>query len=270
MTKIRIRVVQVIAGLAGVVCVALALHGIHYMGVAHAAAEAEVTPAATGGLGIEATIALWLALGLAALAGVETMLRGVQAVLAAIAPRTSTTLDDDALAAVTRAHDAVAEAIVAIKGQTKPPPEVPGAKLAGLAIFLLCGSLAVSQASCGPKSAAFGKALWDCTSGERAKVVAAVTPLVTSVILAAASADGKLIDTATVKAATSKASLMDEAGILLECAKASAFAALLTPPKPVEGAPAAAGLVLDPTALRAAYEALRPDGATFQTAAGVL
>jgi hypothetical protein len=125
--------------------------------------------------------------------------------------------------------------------------------------------------ACGPRSTQFAHDLWDCTAPERVKAVAAVTPLVTSLILAAASADGKLIDTATVKAAVSKANLTDEAGILVSCAVASAFAALAKPAALAAGAPQSAALVLDPSALRTALDEIRAErfpGATFKTASG--
>jgi len=207
-------------------------------------------------------------------------------VLRFVAPRTKATWDDDLLARLESIPALAAglnEILFHVRKQavttgttttniTVEQPTTPAVALvppvAGLLLVLLLGSLCVAPACTGAQRTAVGHAAWDCLAPQRAEAVAAVTPLVTSLILAAASADGRLIDTAPIRAATSKASLLTDAGILLSCATASAFAALLHPPAPTPGAPAAAGLELDPRALRAAYESLRPTGATFVTRDG--
>lgn len=130
-----------------------------------------------------------------------------------------------------------------------------------LLAWLACGAIGVawiavasgtlSLTGCtNPKVQAVEKALWDCTAPERAAAVDAITPTVISVIKAAGSADGKLIDTSTVKSAITKANVLSEAGILLSCALASAVAILEAPaPAPAPGAPAASPYALDPAAV---------------------
>lgn len=130
-------------------------------------------------------------------------------------------------------------------------------------------SLVVFEPGCSnPKVQAVERAVFDCTAPARADAVAAVTPAVVSVIKAAGSADGKLVDISTVKAAITRANVMSEAGVLLSCALASAIAVLETPtPAPVAGAPAAAPFVLDPAAVRATWASIKRDqlgGADFR------
>lgn len=139
-------------------------------------------------------------------------------------------------------------------------------------------TLGASQVSCGPKTTALAVGIWDCLAPERAEAVDALTPFAESVILAAASADGKLIDTTKIKAATSKVNLQTEAGVLLECAMASAVTALLSQPNTTSATSAAArvqsdgafGLVLSPTALRDMWSQVAPSGTKFRTQHGVL
>ncbi len=119
-------------------------------------------------------------------------------------------------------------------------------------IGVAVGGLSLSGAAgcTNPKVQAVEHALWDCTAPERADAVNAITPTVVSVIKAAGSADGKLIDTSTVKAAITKANVLSEAGVLLSCALASAVSILETPaPAPTPGAPAASSYALDPAAV---------------------
>lgn len=152
-------------------------------------------------------------------------------------------------------------------------PAVAAAKAvsAALAVVLLAGTV---QIACGgAQGKALGSALWNCTAPERADAVAAVTPLMVSVLKAATSADGKLIDYSTVKAATSKANLMTEAGVLLSCAAASAFAILTAPQPTVPGSAASALFVIDPAALRSTWARLKAEqlgDAKFTTSAGAM
>jgi hypothetical protein len=110
---------------------------------------------------------------------------------------------------------------------------------------------------------AVGQTIWDCTAPERSELVTLLTPVFASLLTRYASADGKSIDTSALGSATSKQNLESDASVALECAKAKAFSDALTPPPATPGAPAAAGLVLDPTALRAAYERIRPAKSAF-------
>jgi len=147
------------------------------------------------------------------------------------------------------------------------------AAIVSMVILGCCCLAALGGASCGgTKAREIESAVWNCTAPERAEAVAAVTPAVVSVIKAAGSADGKLIDLSTVQAAISKANLLTEAGVLLSCALASAVAILEAPtPAPAPGAPAAAPYVLDPAAVAkvwAEIDAKQLGGARFQVGGG--
>lgn len=143
-------------------------------------------------------------------------------------------------------------------------------KAAAVVLFLAIASSSTLACTAGQR-AAVAKAAWDCTAPERAEAVAALTPLADSVIVAAASADGKLVDPSKLKAAFAKANLLSDAGALLTCALASATAALIAhPAAPTTGA---AGLTIEPAALRAAFDQVRADqfpGATLKTASGAI
>lgn len=142
--------------------------------------------------------------------------------------------------------------------------------LGGLLVIAGLGSGGAQISGCGPGTKALAHDIWtNCLAPERAEVVATLTPLAESVILAAASADGKMIDAGKLLAATSRASLMTEAGILLNCAMASAVTNLLTPAPQVTGA-SSSPLVLDPAALREVWSRVAPAGSRFRTLHGDL
>lgn len=222
-----------------------------------------------------------------------------------IAPRTKTQLDDKAAKVIDDLRSDVALLAAAVRSVLVPPPPAagtspmtavvttttispdqpavsrttsksnvgsPGAPLVAVLIALgMLGALSMFCACAPGAGATLKSGLWQCTAPERAQAVEALTPLATSVILAAASADGKLIDTAKLEAALSKANLESDAGALALCAAATAIAALATPAPPAPGAPAAAGLVIDPMAARAAFETVRArhaPGVTFHTSHG--
>jgi hypothetical protein len=140
------------------------------------------------------------------------------------------------------------------------------------------GTLSCSSA----QRTAIGDALWDCTAPQRAEAVEVLTPTLESLIVAAASADGSKIDTSKLQAALSKANLLNEAGALLTCAAASAFAALAISASQATGELSVVArssvaalpdvpIRPDPTALRQAFDELRASrfpGATFKTANG--
>jgi hypothetical protein len=146
-----------------------------------------------------------------------------------------------------------------------PTPTIVKATLVILAI-LAAGSIPL-QISCGPRSAAVARGIWDCLSPERQQAVDALTPLAESAILAAASADGKLIDASKLRAATSKATLETEAGVLIQCAMASAISEFL---KPTPAGTGASPLVLDPDAVRQAWSQIAPEGQQFKTRNGTI
>lgn len=169
------------------------------------------------------------------------------------------------------------DVVAALTGSAPLPP----AKISAVVLLVLmlgaAGMATLGASACdNPKVKAAEHALWDCTAPQRADAVAAVTPAVISVIKAAASADGKLIDTSTVKSAITKANLFSEAGILLSCALASAVAILEGGEAPgtavsalsVSGAPAPR---IDPAAvakLWAEVSSTQLAGAHFQVTGG--
>lgn len=164
--------------------------------------------------------------------------------------------------------------VVALFKLINPTPTAAKGAAVVLALALVGGALGGSQIGCsGTQRQELKTALWNCSDPVRSDAVSAVTPLVVSVIKAAGSADGKLIDYSTVKAAVSKANLLTEGGVLLSCAAASAFAILIAPQPTVPGSAASAPFVLDPAALRAAWVRLKAEqmgDAKFVTAAGVM
>ena len=158
---------------------------------------------------------------------------------------------------------------------TSPTATAKSAATVSLSLLVLVAlTLGASQVACGPKTTALVAGIWDCLAPERAEAVDALTPFAESVILAAASADGKLIDTTKIRAATSKANLNTATGVLLECAMASAVTALLsqpgTPTPSAAQTSGAVGLVLSPEALRDMWAQVAPPNVSFRTAHGVL
>lgn len=191
------------------------------------------------------------------LAGVATILAGVSVVLHAVAPRTKTTVDDRAAAAFDAARTDVlavlsllrqlvpAPAVVAPTPLPEPPPapepKAPSTAVPALAVALAlaASSLAATQASCGaaPVAVAVGRALLDCTFGDRAALASAFGPALEALVRAASAGDGTRIDFATVRAALSPASLRTEPGVVLACAAARTFARLRAlPPDKSDGA----------------------------------
>jgi hypothetical protein len=168
----------------------------------------------------------------------------------------------------TSAAPAVTPALSTAPTTPAAPPPTPTIIKATLVILtiLAVGTLPL-QISCGPKSAAVARGIWDCLSPERQQAVDALTPLAESAILAAASADGKLIDASKLRAATSRATLETEAGVLIQCAMASAIAAFL---KPSPAGTGASPLVLDPDAVRQAWSQVAPEGQRFKTKDGTI
>jgi len=174
---------------------------------------------------------------------------------------------------------AVAMAFKLLTPTVAPPPTLPTATVVNASkvslLVLVALTLGTSQVSCTPGvRSALAAGLWNCVAPERAEAVDALTPFAESVILTAASADGKLIDTNKIKAATSTANLETETGVVLECAMATAVTTLLSQPaKAPQGtaafAPARSGL-LSPEALRDMWSQVAPSGARFQTRHGDL
>lgn len=162
--------------------------------------------------------------------------------------------------------------LAALTGSDSKAAKVNSAAVLALIILGVTSGLALGGAACGPKTKALESAVWDCSAPARADAVAAVTPTVISVIRAAGSADGKMIDTSTVRSAISKANVLSEAGVLLSCAFASAVAILETPMlSPAAGSPASSPYELDPAAVAkvwAEINASQLGGAHFLVASG--
>jgi len=247
--------------------------------VAHAAAVVDnpVVIATPVSAGLDWQV--WIAIGIGVIGGAKALLEGVAMILRPIAPRTKTTIDDGVLASVEAAHAKLDELLGIVKVWQPAPTSVnvtnvvppAGSGTAAMLVVVLLAGLGGGLACTSAQRTELGQAAWNCTDSVRADAVAAVTPAVISVIRAAASADGKLIDLSTVKSAISKANLRTEAGVLLACAAATAFAWLGQPTPAMPGAPMSAGLVIDPAALRTAWSAIdtgQLGGARFTVAVG--
>lgn len=135
-----------------------------------------------------------IALGLAALAGVETLLRGASMILHAIAPRTKTTFDDKLAEDVDEIHDKLD---MLLKLAPRPPGAVPIVTGGAAILLVLLGGLAISQsAACGSTSKAAGKAVLsdvvDCTTADRVKLETQFGPTVEQALQRATGLDGKV------------------------------------------------------------------------------
>lgn len=274
MTKLRSRIVKTTLSLIGIVAVAGAFSIIGCIASARAAGAVVV-----GGPGdlpstvSDARVAMWIAGGTAALAIISTIFHVLRTRIHSAAIATIS----DSVDALRRIVQPVNIAMVSAADQREPltktatPVNVVSGTISIVAALLVIGVAACSGTP--NKVTTVGAGLWNCLAPERAQAVEVLTPLAESVIKAAANADGSLIDASKLKAITNKADLTTEAGILLECAMASAVTALLTPTAPVVPSGAAAMTAprgIDPGALRAAYESIRPPGARFHTAGGDL
>ena len=216
---------------------------------------------------------------LLALAG--AILGAASMVLHVLAPRTKNTVDDrlrddiDEVLAFLRGRPPVDGGSVAAAAPAQPPstPPVAAAMMLAVALAAMCAGGAALGACSSVQRAAVASAVWDCTAPERAQAIQVLTPLVDSVIIAAATADGSKIDTSAIRAALGKANLLTEAGAILTCAVASSFAALAHP-APISGlasSPSSSTPIIAPAALRQSFDELRAaqfPGATFKTASG--
>jgi hypothetical protein len=175
---------------------------------------------------------------------------------------------------------AAATAFFALISPTSGPAPAPSstaatsaaAQVSLLAILVLAlGAGALLPACTAEQRTELGAALWQCTAPQRAEAVATVTPAVVSVIKAAGSDDGKLIDLSTVRSAINKANLLSEAGILLACATASAFAILEASSAASSAAMVAGRPGLDPATVAHAWAQLDAEqfgGARFSVTGG--
>lgn len=194
-------------------------------------------------------------------------------VIAVVPPATAATVE-------VKPPDSAAPPPVAPRTRTATVPTPSGSSgggsAASLALAFIFAALATGAIACaanGTKLRAVEDGLAKCTAPELAQGVAALEPLMSSVVLAATSADGKQIDDSKLQSALSKTSLETDAGQFALCAVADVFAALLSPAPATTGAPAAAPLQIDPAAATAAFErirAARAPGVRFATSHGAI
>lgn len=273
----------------GSIAVATALHAFLWMGRAHADTAAppptstlqpvpnpivsarvmSPDPASPADPGIPWQA--WILVGLAALGGVEMLLRGARTLLGVIAPHTKTTVDDELRDLVGRMDDFVLEVRDALGGLvpgdasrtatssrgTSPEPAdaTKPARVVGLGALLaiLVGGAAL-QPACAtvrPRAAAGAKAALDCEAPNLAAVALDGFALATSAILSTISGNGHP-DAAALKAALGA---IKSDG--LRCAVSGAIAMLATPALKRADAPAAAELEVDGAELRAAFATVR-------------
>lgn len=288
------RIKQALIIVATTAIVALVLGACHLIGIAHAQAVAASNPVATS---IGSTDAAWQLLvdygpimgGILVVYGIGraflarndskhwiaqgktlSILTGAATVLGAVL---EWKLNGGSPAGIIVALYAAINLVTHSTVSAAPPTPTTGPTIATASLLVLFCGVALSCTH--DQRVAAGHAFWDCTAPDRAQVVDALTPLATSAILAAASADGKLIDDAKIKQTFSKANLLSDAGQLALCAASAGFAAVLAAAtaKPAPGSPQAAGLEIDPLALHQAFDSLRAaqfPGVTVQTKQGAL
>jgi len=140
-----------------------------------------------------------------------------------------------------------------------------------LMLVLLVGAGGAALTSCTAAQLATAEhALWDCTSPQRAELVAAATPLADSAIAKATNPDGTL-DDAAIKTLFARANLKTEAGTVIACLAVETLAAraAAAPALSARVATAAAPLGVSPQAALEALRAAQFPGATFKTPTGV-
>jgi hypothetical protein len=158
----------------------IALTMILFRAIAHADTGAQAAPP-----GVDVP---WLVIVLAAIGGLESVLRGGRIVLGVIAPRTKNTLDDRARDTLARMDDAALALLAAARGGLLPkdPPTAPaalpqaritaGSKIAMLAVLVM----GISQMSCAAVSkipAAAKTAVIECGKADAPALVAVVAEL---------------------------------------------------------------------------------------------
>lgn len=277
--------------LVGLVAAYLSLTAVHAIGVAHADGVAEAQPAvavapAVTPVVIAAATSDTLAIIGIVLGGIALLLTGAERILAVIAPRTKTTIDDTALSEirevlafirglpgvppvpstvvnVTTAADQLAKPVA----MPIPGPGVPRGSQTGRSVLVVMlvmvmmsieaigGMLAFAACDTGrARTAAGAGAFLRC---EAPHVDAALLEEAKSVTIAGIekwiSGDGH-VDTAGLKSAA--APLKSD---LMRCAFDAAIAALATPPAKNPNAPMAAGFAADGAELRAKAEMVRAE-----------
>jgi hypothetical protein len=236
---------------------------------------------------------------IAVLVGIDATLSVASKVLHLVAPRTATTRDDRWAAdvdawradvdkwlaqvssvtpgsAATSSSSAAAAAVAPVTVSIPPRNLQSGkvslvlmlAMLIGAAVPFLIGQSGCTQA----QIKATEQALLDCTSGDRAAAVAAITPLADSAIALATNPDGSL-DTAAIAKLFSGANLKSEAGTIASCVAVEvlgsrAAAAPTVAARSMTGAPPAP-IGVSPAVALAQLRAAQFPGVKFRTPTGV-
>lgn len=288
MTSISKPIVSTALCLLGAIAIYMAVNWIGHLGVAYGATAAsagdQAKVVADGGWDVVASYGpLWGAFLLAAtllstfVSRQHWLQQGRTLALITAASMTAAAVIDWHFNGA-QFSGVIVTAVMALKlvwSPTASPAPSAATKAASVASAVLVLGLGVlaAQPACDGRGGAIAQALWDCTAPQRRAAVDAVTPAVISVIKAAGSADGKAIDMSTIKSAITKANLLTEAGLLLSCATANAFAILQAPAPVVPGQSAASPFVLDPAVVRATWARLDAEqfgGARFATDHGAM
>lgn len=281
MTRSRIRDPLAPLAVMLVVAAGIVLLCTHLVHAAPAVAAATAPPSLLDAIPWQA----WIVAGLAALAGLETLLKGLSMILHAIAPRTKTPIDDKLAASVDELHDKVdlartdlAEIAGALVPAAKPAPAAPipiavVPKIGILAVLLL-GALALPQVAC---TAAQVKAeattaahdLVNCTGQALGTTPKLDDATLVAVVIAAADEKAKCTPAgAKLDWQCVGKDLESEGKVLGGCALVKLLAG--SPPPPAS-TPGIAARMADDDPGRAALERFRAKvagGATFHTSMG--
>lgn len=285
--KILEKLKALIAPVMTLAAIVILFDYVHYIGVAHAA---EADPQATVTAGGDAAIAVWVKDGpiwgglLVAMYGLRAFLNRqhwlaqgrLLSLITGVSMIGAATLNWHFGGAPFEGILTAAFAAFALFEHSTVPAK-PAADDAAkgavsmLAVLLLGGLVAGQTAACSAsaKQRAINgaTAALNCETQDLQPLVAELLPLATSYVLSVVSSDGKAVDTTALGKAWGN--VKSDQG---RCALATAIAVLATPQAKQEGAVMAAGLELDPAALKAAYLQIRIQhgwGET-QTAAGTL
>lgn len=204
----------------------------------------------------------WFIGGLAALAGLESALKGIASAVRAISRLTKTTVDDHIADGLEAADARFVEGLAILRGlrpAASPPSSGPPTGAASTALSVLTvitvivgGGLASSCVAARQRGAAAVGAFFDCEAADLPPdVLKDATALASLGMRNAISGSGKVDETIL------KADIEPLSGDLWRCAIAGAIAALATPVPTTPGAPAAAPLEVDGAELRRAFARVR-------------
>lgn len=222
------------------------------------------TGAAVGTAALAIPWEAWFIGGLAALAGLESALKGIAAAVRAISRLTKTTVDDHIADGLEAADARFVEGLAILRGlrpAASPPSSGPPTRAAGAVLSVLTvitvivgGGLAASCAAARQRGGAAVGAFLDCEAADiPPAMLKDATDLATQAVRNVISGSGS-IDASQLKA--DAALLRSDLG---KCALAGAIAAIATPVPTTPGAPAADPLEVDGAALRGAFARVRGD-----------